>query len=274
MSSKERQVLLRLLPGLPAEAGMSGDDRQHFMDAFMSHPEHPSWRPVFVSDEEVAANAFDILRIQEEYLLALRKEIEAGNIPAFDQHHLPETRVGKNIFISRAAAQGFLTQRHLRFTENLGPESPASAPRCASGSEGLRSAVTRRLQKDNPTNDLVGGPALDGRAPPLSPIGTQIRHQAGLSGSLKRANKAAIKKPAAESIDQDPHPGAPLVILRRKQVEERTSLSRSAIYDRLDPHSPRYDPSFPKQIKLSANSAGWVEAEIDHWLHMRLRDRA
>lgn len=58
-------------------------------------------------------------------------------------------------------------------------------------------------------------------------------------------------------------------ILRLKQLMDLTGLSRSAIYDRLDPKSRRYDASFPKQIKLggSTNSAvGWVESEILIWL--------
>jgi len=64
---------------------------------------------------------------------------------------------------------------------------------------------------------------------------------------------------------------APVIILRRKQVEARTALSRSAIYDKLDPNSPRYDPSFPKQIQLGISSVGWVANEIDAWLISRTR---
>ena len=48
-------------------------------------------------------------------------------------------------------------------------------------------------------------------------------------------------------------------ILRLKQLIERTGLSRSSIYDRMNPGSPRYDPSFPKQISLGLKSVGWEE---------------
>lgn len=61
-------------------------------------------------------------------------------------------------------------------------------------------------------------------------------------------------------------PSPPLKILRCKHVQARTGLSRSAIYDKLSKTSPRFDPSFPRAIKLGANSVGWVEAEIDTWL--------
>lgn len=39
-------------------------------------------------------------------------------------------------------------------------------------------------------------------------------------------------------------------ILRRKQLEDRTGLSRSTIYARLNPKSPNYDPTFPRPIEL------------------------
>lgn len=62
---------------------------------------------------------------------------------------------------------------------------------------------------------------------------------------------------------------AALTILRRKQVEARTRLSRSAIYAKMRPNPKRpgdYDPSFPKPISLGARAVGWIEHEIDAWL--------
>lgn len=60
-----------------------------------------------------------------------------------------------------------------------------------------------------------------------------------------------------------------LTIIRRKQVEARTGLSRSSIYARLKQNLKRpgdYDPTFPKPISIGAKSVGWIEAEIDAWL--------
>ncbi len=48
-----------------------------------------------------------------------------------------------------------------------------------------------------------------------------------------------------------------LSILRRKQVEKRTGLSRSTIYLRIQ------DGSFPKQINLGARAVGWLEKRAD-----------
>jgi prophage regulatory protein len=59
------------------------------------------------------------------------------------------------------------------------------------------------------------------------------------------------------------------VIIRRKQLETKIGLRRTAIYDRIDPKSPRYDPSFPKPINLGGGKnppVGWVESEVNNWL--------
>ena len=64
---------------------------------------------------------------------------------------------------------------------------------------------------------------------------------------------------------------AALTILRRKQVEQRIGLSRSAIYGKMKPDPKRpglYDPTFPLPIKLGpcAKAVGWIESEIEQWL--------
>lgn len=64
-----------------------------------------------------------------------------------------------------------------------------------------------------------------------------------------------------------------LRILRRKQLEEKLGLGKSAIYARLDPKSPHFDPAFPKPIDLGGGKnppIGWIEAEADAWLSSRI----
>lgn len=60
-------------------------------------------------------------------------------------------------------------------------------------------------------------------------------------------------------------------ILRIKQVQQRTGLSRSTIYDKMNPKLPlpRFDPTFPKQVKLGVGSVGWYESEIITWIKSR-----
>jgi len=62
-----------------------------------------------------------------------------------------------------------------------------------------------------------------------------------------------------------------LTILRRRDLEARLKLSRSTIYDKINPDSPRHDSSFPKPIRLGAGSAvGWLESEVEDWLRSRI----
>lgn len=64
-----------------------------------------------------------------------------------------------------------------------------------------------------------------------------------------------------------------LSILRRKDVEARTGLSRSTIYAKLrnNPKRPSdYDPTFPRPISVGAKAVGWLSHEIDAWLNAQI----
>ncbi len=56
-------------------------------------------------------------------------------------------------------------------------------------------------------------------------------------------------------------------ILRCKQVEEKTGLSRSTIYQRIQ------EGTFPKPINLGARAVGWLENEIEDWLTVCIENR-
>ena len=58
-----------------------------------------------------------------------------------------------------------------------------------------------------------------------------------------------------------------LSILRRKQVERRTGLSRSTIYLRIQ------EGTFPRPINLGVRAVGWLENEIEAWLVERIEIR-
>jgi prophage regulatory protein len=51
-----------------------------------------------------------------------------------------------------------------------------------------------------------------------------------------------------------------ITILRRKQVESRTGLSRSSIYAMMA------KGEFPKPVSLGGRAVGWIENQIDQWL--------
>jgi prophage regulatory protein len=61
-------------------------------------------------------------------------------------------------------------------------------------------------------------------------------------------------------------------ILRMKDLQKKTGLSRTTIYERIDAKSKRYDPAFPKPVSLGLAAVGWVEAEVDDWLAARVRE--
>ena len=56
-------------------------------------------------------------------------------------------------------------------------------------------------------------------------------------------------------------------ILRRKQVENRTGLSRSTLYLRIQ------EGDFPRPINLGPRAVGWLENEVEDWLSARIEIR-
>jgi prophage regulatory protein len=60
-------------------------------------------------------------------------------------------------------------------------------------------------------------------------------------------------------------------LIRRAGVTEITSYKRSAIHDRLNPQSDRYDPTFPTPIKLGGTRTNaWVEEEVYAWVNAQV----
>ena len=54
-------------------------------------------------------------------------------------------------------------------------------------------------------------------------------------------------------------------ILRRKQVEIRTGLARSTIYQYIK------DGVFPKPVQLGPRAVGWIESEVSAWITERIK---
>jgi prophage regulatory protein len=61
-------------------------------------------------------------------------------------------------------------------------------------------------------------------------------------------------------------------ILRIRTVLQRTGLSRSTLYRKIQ------DGSFPRQVQISVHGAGWRESAINHWIAdpagFRMEERA
>jgi prophage regulatory protein len=58
-----------------------------------------------------------------------------------------------------------------------------------------------------------------------------------------------------------------IVILRLRDVQAKTGLSRSTIYDAVA------KGSFPKQVPLSTRRVGWLASEVDAWIEERVQAR-
>lgn len=58
-------------------------------------------------------------------------------------------------------------------------------------------------------------------------------------------------------------PPAP-TILRRKQVEARTGLARSTIYQYMK------DGIFPPPVALGPRAVGWLESDVTQWISHRV----
>ena len=52
-------------------------------------------------------------------------------------------------------------------------------------------------------------------------------------------------------------------LLRIRQVLEKTGLSRSALYRKIEAQE------FPAQVSIGDRSVAWVESEVDEWIQER-----
>lgn len=57
------------------------------------------------------------------------------------------------------------------------------------------------------------------------------------------------------------------MILKINEVVQKCNLSRATIYKKVK------EGTFPKQIKLSERSSGWLELEVNQWIESRVKER-
>jgi len=56
-----------------------------------------------------------------------------------------------------------------------------------------------------------------------------------------------------------------ITIIRRGEVERRTGLKRSTLYERIK------EGTFPRPISLGGRAVGWLEIEVDGWLSAQIQ---
>ncbi|WP_336470076.1 AlpA family phage regulatory protein [Stutzerimonas stutzeri] len=93
----------------------------------------------------------------------------------------------------------------------------------------------------------------------------RVEHFANAHKSLSKLRK----KETNAHIEKTSSPQ----IIRLSQLTQMLSISRSCVYDWLNPKSPRHDPSFPKQVRLSGRKSGgavgWRLESVIAWLNNR-----
>ncbi len=60
-------------------------------------------------------------------------------------------------------------------------------------------------------------------------------------------------------------------VLVLADLVSRTGFKKSAICYKINPRHTRYDPSFPKPIKISPRRNGWLDSEVTAWIASRPR---
>lgn len=84
-----------------------------------------------------------------------------------------------------------------------------------------------------------------------------------------KLNRNGPDQSAKDRDSMDTSTNTPDRIVRIAELTARVGLSKSAIYDRLNPASPTFDPIFPQPLQLGTGPrppVGWLDAEIDAWI--------
>ncbi len=61
--------------------------------------------------------------------------------------------------------------------------------------------------------------------------------------------------------------GNALKMIKLREVINRTGLSRSSVYRKMD------EKTFPMSVQLGYKAVGWVEGEVSQWIEDRIAER-
>lgn len=189
-------------------------------------------------------------------------------LPSYGRHELNHAWVFWRVFQSGEVCmldlgldQLFVTRTDLLALMGVGEKKPVSQP------------IARKEMSTSPPF-VAGAVAQDTASVGVENAKTDdlvnVSPNDRVVAEKSKSSVVDVKK-SVESVEvaSKPSPKGP-VILRLKQVMARTGLSRSTIYDRMAPSSPRHDPSFPTQCRLGGDAVGWEESAIDAWLQDRI----
>ena len=238
MTAEDRTALLQILPGLPPRAGMSAKERSTFMEAYLNHPSRLPWRPVFVSEETIAANSLRMLEIQEQHRRELQQEITNGRIIAFDHNHINSDFAGKNIFIRREDALSYLKAHRLRTTEDAGsfviPPPPRRQPKASTA----KPPVTAKTPSSSDQGEMpeiavtnASDNASSSVSPSIAPIERSAATQSLPANDQPSPKENKNRQSPKKHTDEPEQQSAATVILRqpRSKREPRCHARPSTI---------------------------------------------
>lgn len=58
-------------------------------------------------------------------------------------------------------------------------------------------------------------------------------------------------------------------ILRIAMVCQKSGLSRTTVYEKINPRSRSFDKTFPRPVALGARAVGWLSTALDEWIATR-----
>lgn len=253
LTDHDRRELAALLPLLPAlRYPVSDEAACSFLDAYCSLSARPEWAPVLITEADVEARRAKQRQTLIDHQKALQEDCSRGLVVAIDERHMhvPVLKVG--CLISREDAIGYLKRHRLPYVDGAASKLEWSK----------NGSATREHER----------PSVETSAP----INRDRRIDAPIREPFA-TNKTAGTHPTVDEAQAGPSDTGSGVrkrgrIIRLSRVEELTGLQRSSIYNRMNPKSRYYDPTFPGQFSLgetASGAVGWYEDEVLHWVAQR-----
>ena len=63
-------------------------------------------------------------------------------------------------------------------------------------------------------------------------------------------------------------------IIRLVALCEKLQVSKATVYGWMDTKSRNYNPEFPLPVRLGKTTVGWIEREVDAYLHALMEQRS
>lgn len=103
-------------------------------------------------------------------------------------------------------------------------------------------------------------PAHAGPEPPTVARSPILTYPAAAAGLTARVGESATTRSHVAGL------GATLQVLRLPEVCRVTGLCRSMVYQL------EAERRFPRRVKISARSVGWIDGEVQAWLEDRIEN--